>query len=1017
MNNQHQSFALRVSVAAVRSALIVLALTQVARAQYAEPTVKDLTTPASTIEAGSEWVSRDSFKFGEYNGLENKGFYGIGNLDLRGGGAYDSNDTSRWRFTGLNLGTDARSVKGEYGWQGTFRLNMGYDELLRNQDDRYQTPYLGAGGSSLVLPPSWTTPMYRTAVNIAGNPSTTQAPLVATNLGLAATGYGSPLVTNTAYVCSGAIKTGCAVNPALGGTLGTLQTIGFQHNAANNTVLNNNATDLSDFHTVDLSTKREKFDVGGTYDLNPASQVVFSFRQERKDGLQQLGVVNALSAGPAASGNNAATLAGENAVIIPKLIDTVTDQYNASYNYVDKKSFFTLAYYGSLFTNNVKAMTVQNAWGQPATIGTTTYQAPYGPSSATISEEPDNQLHQFRMTGGYNLLPSTKAVVDLSYSRNTQNDHYVLDPAMFSTPTLASGAPLAGAAVGNGAYSPVNTANGLVVDKAVDFKLTSRPLNPVSVSAGYKYDNRDNETPVNTYLWYDAGDQKNIGAPNNTVFGGTNATIPGVPYNQPLYSSVNAVANRPYSKTLNQGDLDAEFHIAPGHAIKAGYEYQSIDRYCNNTWIDCSYADQTKENTVKLEYRFTAAETVSGRLAFDQSSRTVDYNPNAWMSLVPGLQATGLPPLAAQGWNGSVLGFLNTYGLTPNGLPLPSAVNPTLTAVGPSSLTNAQALAIYQLLYGAGNGSLSNAYYANHNVTNNWAGLDVYNMANRDRSRVRGSVNWQTTEKLALQGGFDYRHDDYPDNTYGLENGTAWSLNFDAGFTPNEDLSLDAFYTHEDSKTQSGGNSASNGTVARNTGITGVGPAGNTTANNQVVGGCVSNGRDSVAGLAANATQYQIYNNNLKIDPCAAWGADIHDRTDTVGLSFTEKRVGSHRFSVSGDASYSRSVTSNDMTGGFYYANPLATLTTGVPAIYYINAIALPDVTTQISHVGLSGRYLISKTSAVRLSYSISWLHTDDYLYNTTQPATTSAQVMPTMDTAQNYVVHVVGVTYSYTFH
>jgi len=67
--------------------------------------------------------------------------------------------------------------------------------------------------------------------------------------------------------------------------------------------------------------------------------------------------------------------------------------------------------------------------------------------------------------------------------------------------------------------------------------------------------------------------------------------------------------------------------------------------------------------------------------------------------------------------------------------------------------------------------------------------------------------------------------------------------------------------------------------------------------------------------------------------------------------------------------------------------------------------------------VSLSGRYLISKTSAVRLSYSISWLHTDDYLYNTTQPATTSAQVMPTMDTAQNYVVHVVGLTYSYTFH
>jgi hypothetical protein len=50
------------------------------------------------------------------------------------------------------------------------------------------------------------------------------------------------------------------------------------------------------------------------------------------------------------------------------------------------------------------------------------------------------------------------------------------------------------------------------------------------------------------------------------------------------------------------------------------------------------------------------------------------------------------------------------------------------------------------------------------------------------------------------------------------------------------------------------------------------------------------------------------------------------------------------------------------------------------------------------------------------MGYSINWLHTDDYLYQTTQPAGTSGSVIPTLDTPQNYLVHVVGVTYTYRF-
>jgi hypothetical protein len=723
-------------------------------------------------------------------------------------------------------------------------------------------------------------------------------------------------------------------------------------------------------------------------------QIDLGMRREKKDGLKQLGVVN--------SGNGG--LAAENSVIFPKLIDTTTDQYNASFNYAGKKGFLTLAYYGSVFTNNVKSMTIANPYG----IGPTAAQNAFGISSAAISEEPDNTLHQFRLTGGYELLPRTKAVFDASYSRNTQNDAYVLDPGMFSTPSGAA-AP----ALNNASYSPTTSANARVINKAFDFKLTARPLDRVSVAAGYKYDNRENQTPVNTFVWYDAG-AKNFGPATGaaaSVLSG--ATLAGVPGTLPLYSGVNIVANRPYSKSLNQVDLDTEFGIMPGHALKLGVQWQSIDRYCEGTWIDCSFADRTRETTVKGEYRFTAGESVSGRVGLDQSDRNVDYNNNAWMSLAPALGATNIATLVAQGYNGSVASFLNTYGLSANGLPIAAnAANP-ISAIASS----AQLTAIYNLLFGNGNGSLSSNYYGNRNTTNNWAGLDVFNMANRSRSHMRGALNWQANDRFSLQTSLDYRRDDYPSNTFGLENGDAFSVNLDGAFTPNEDLAIDAYYTHEDQRTRTGGDSASNGTVARSaaTGtayaVTGAVPA-QTGTNTTVAGLCAG---ASTAGLTT-PTQFQVYNNNLKIDPCAAWNANMRDRTETVGLSFNKKRLVSRRFSLSGDLSYSRSVTTNEMTGGFYYTNTVAPFAANVPAVYYIHAADLPTVTTSTARLGLSGRYQLSKSGAVRLSYSVSWLHVDDYVYQTTQLASTSGTVMPTQEQSPSYVVHVIGISYAYSF-
>ena len=99
---------------------------------------------------------RSSAKFGEYNGLNKKGGYGILNFDVRGGGATTATRTRRAGASPARTSASTRATStASSAQQGKFRIDLGYDELLRNRSDTYQTPYLGAGGNVFTLPSNW----------------------------------------------------------------------------------------------------------------------------------------------------------------------------------------------------------------------------------------------------------------------------------------------------------------------------------------------------------------------------------------------------------------------------------------------------------------------------------------------------------------------------------------------------------------------------------------------------------------------------------------------------------------------------------------------------------------------------------------------------------------------------------------------------------------------------------------------------------------------------------------------
>ena len=671
--NQGCRVAVRASVRAVSAAVLAMAAASVAYAADpapADPAVTALTQPTNSIEAGIGYVTQDSFKYGQFNGLFNKGAYGILNFDVRDQTPYDADSALRWRIFGTNLGLDTRSAYAEVGKQGSFRISVGFDELRSNYTDSYQTPFLGNGSNFLTLPSTWLKPVVPQANATGGN---FRALSPTTGLG--------PTIVN-----------GVVTQPTAA-----------QQATVNGII----AADVPSFNNLNLDTVRKVYSEGLGFNIDPRWDVKVSASQTQQNGLKPLNMISLAS--------------GTVSAVLPNLIDQITNQYNASINYTGDKFYFTAAYYGSYFTNHNNSMTFEN----PFAKGTV----------ATMSTAPSNDFNQFILKGGYNFTPTTKLVVGASYGRNTQNDPFLNNPT-----DLPIGLP-------------TSSLNGLVVTEMFTARLTAKPVKNLNVGLAYTYNDRDNKTPVNTYAFYDAEEPK-TGA---SSFNGTLGLPAGT-----LGSNINIYANRPYSKKVNTVVADADYLFAPGQSVKGAYEYQQIDRNCPGSWINCADATQARENTLRLAYDGNISETFSARASYAYSQRRVDYDPNAWLALVP--MANFVPGAPTVGATTSAAAFLAATGLGGYG------PNAPYVPLQPGNLG----------IFFPNNSAMPQALYGSRNDIHEIPGLMRFNMADRDRNKVRASLDWQALEALSVQAGVEYVDDNYNNSVYGLTSAKNWQVNLEA---------------------------------------------------------------------------------------------------------------------------------------------------------------------------------------------------------------------------------------------
>ena len=150
MKTYQRNLSLSVLTLAVRAALATMAVIPLTALADDAATAADQINPTNNVEIGGSYTSKDSAKFGEYNGLDKKGLRLHGDINLKGGDSYGQGlGTKRWTINATDLGTTSREMSATMSDQGKWSLGIDYDELRHNITDSYRTPNSGTlGGNS-----------------------------------------------------------------------------------------------------------------------------------------------------------------------------------------------------------------------------------------------------------------------------------------------------------------------------------------------------------------------------------------------------------------------------------------------------------------------------------------------------------------------------------------------------------------------------------------------------------------------------------------------------------------------------------------------------------------------------------------------------------------------------------------------------------------------------------------------------------------------------------------------------
>lgn len=280
---------------------------------------------------------------------------------------------------------------------------------------------------------------------------------------------------------------------------------------------------------VNIDHERRRLGVGIDTTFFDAWTLTTRVTREAKDGLKTVGAVIGNSGGNPRS------------VLIPEPIDYVTQQVDVALSYGDHVKQIQLGYSLSLFNDGNDSLKWENPFsaitGWDASAG-------YSTGEGQLHLPPDNQFHQLTASGGYNWSDRTRVTVDLARGRMTQDQAflpYTINPTLAASITQ----PL-----------PRSSLDGLIETTLLTLRIASRPTSSLYWNAAYRYDDRDNKTPRDEYVY--------IGGDSQTQSTGATSSFRRF--------------NEPYSFSERQIKLDVGYQPFRRTDLTAGAEQKETTR-------------------------------------------------------------------------------------------------------------------------------------------------------------------------------------------------------------------------------------------------------------------------------------------------------------------------------------------------------------------------------------------------------------------------------------------------------
>ncbi len=299
-------------------------------------------------------------------------------------------------------------------------------------------------------------------------------------------------------------------------------------------------------NSVGIRQKREIAALGGRY-LPPKTNWTFDvdYRHDKQSGTQ---------------------IAGANFLTTTSLlaapVDYATDQVDAAAQYIRQTWQIRFGYYGSFFHDADSSIT----WDNPFT--------PFiaGANIGRMSTAPDNDFNQFSLSGAWQIFPSTRLMASGAFGVASQDDAFM---GSSLNPDLSQ--PL-----------PRSSLDGRIDTGNYTLRLTSRPLDRLSLTADYVDDRRDNKT--------------------------AQAAYPQVVTDVYLSSTL---FNLPYSFDRATGRVIADYSIARAIKLEVGAKTEHYDT---------TFQEVARSITPSawIELRTTVSNQFGFSFRYDRSHRMID---------------------------------------------------------------------------------------------------------------------------------------------------------------------------------------------------------------------------------------------------------------------------------------------------------------------------------------------------------------------------------------------------------